>query len=358
MISTDITLSSSHVPAKRASRVPRLMSHVPCPTSPPSAPPASHVSCPASRPSAPPASHVPCPASHVPAKRASRVPCLMSRVPAKRASHVPCLMSHVKTKHHHSTHQKRRHPMTEIISAYGGFRKTLSFGFVCLIYHATEVFCTRNYSYKNDALGKTVGQMVGAARSARQNIIEGSVRAGTSKETELRLYDVAKGSLEELAGDYEAFLIGHGEVPWAENSPEATKLMSISLDHYQGTPSRNDYGKYIMAMRVRFAEFLEAEDPIVAANSVLMAIDKACRLLHRQMETIAEEFCTEGGFTERMSNARLEMRGAQMFANHVPLCPKCGKPMRKLIARKGSNAGNPFWSCTGYPNCNGTLKYT
>ena len=89
--------------------------------------------------------------------------------------------------------------MTEIIGAYGGYRRTLSFGFACLVYHATEVFCERNYSYKNDALGKTVGQMMGAARSARQNIVEGSSRAGTSKETELRLYDVAKGSLEELA---------------------------------------------------------------------------------------------------------------------------------------------------------------
>ena len=62
--------------------------------------------------------------------------------------------------------------MTEIIGSYGGYRRTLSFGFACLIYHATEVFCERNYSYKNDALGKTVGQMIGAARSARQNIVE------------------------------------------------------------------------------------------------------------------------------------------------------------------------------------------
>ena len=57
--------------------------------------------------------------------------------------------------------------MTEIIGAYGGYRRTLSFGFTCLIYHATEVFCERNYSYKNDALGKTVGQMVGASEHCR-----------------------------------------------------------------------------------------------------------------------------------------------------------------------------------------------
>ena len=247
--------------------------------------------------------------------------------------------------------------MAEIIGSYGGYRRTLSFGFACLIYHATEVFCERNYSYKNDALGKTVGQMIGAARSARQNIVEGSSRAGTSKETELRLYDVAKGSLEELAGDYEAFLIGRGEVPWAENDPCASRLMSIALDRYQGPLSRHDYGEYILAMRKRFGEFLEAEDPIVAANSVLIAIDQACRLLHRQMESVADTFREEGGFTERMSKARLETRDAQVAAQGTPRCPKCGKPMRKVIARKGRNAGSPFWACTGYPDCKGTRNY-
>ena len=213
--------------------------------------------------------------------------------------------------------------MTEIIGAYGGYRRTLSFGFACLIYHATEVFCERNYSYKNDALGKTVGQMLGAARSARQNIVEGSSRAGTSKETELRLYDVAKGSLEELAGDYEAFLIGRGEAPWAANDPRASRLMSLALDRYTGALDRHDYGEYILSMRKRFAAFLEAD-----------------------------------GFTERMSKARLETRDAQVAAAGAPNCPKCGKPMRKVIARKGRNAGNPFWACTGYPDCNGTRNFT
>ncbi len=227
-----------------------------------------------------------------------------------------------------------------------------------LVYHATEVFCERNYSYKNDALGKTVGQMMGAARSARQNIVEGSSRAGTSKETELRLYDVAKGSLEELAGDYEAFLIGRGEIPWAENDSRASRLMSLVLDRYTGPLARHDYGKYILAMRGRFAPFLEAENPVVAANAILIAIDQACKLLHRQMESIAAAFREEGGFTERLSKARLETRDAQVAAQGAPKCPKCGKPMRKIIARKGRNAGNPFWACTGYPDCNGTRNFT
>ena len=250
--------------------------------------------------------------------------------------------------------------MTPIIGAYGGYRKTFSFGFTCLVYHATTTFCERNYNYKNDALGKTVGQMVGAARSARQNIVEGSSRAGTSKETELRLYDVAKGSLEELAGDFEAFLIDRGEAPWREEDERARQLKAIRLDQYagdNGDNARHDYGEYILAMRKRFAPWLEAKDPSVAANAILIVIDQACKLLHRQMESIGDVFRNEGGFTERLTRARLETRDAKQAAEGAPKCPKCGKSMRKTMATKGRNAGNPFWSCTGYPDCNGTRNF-
>ena len=92
-----------------------------------------------------------------------------------------------------------------------GYRKTHSFALVCIVYHATTLFCRRNFDHRNDALGKTVGQMVGAARSARQNIVEGSSRAATSIVQEAVQYDVAKGSLDELAGDYEAFVVDQNE---------------------------------------------------------------------------------------------------------------------------------------------------
>ena len=247
--------------------------------------------------------------------------------------------------------------MISIVAKHGGYRRTLTFGYVCLVYHATEIFCARNYSYKNDALGKTVGQMVGAARSARQNIVEGSSRAGTSKETELRLYDVAKGSLEELAGDYEAYLVGRGVMPWAASDAEALRFKALKIDVYNGDlgeNARHDYAQYLLAMRKRFADFLESEDPILAANAILVTIDRACSLLTRQIAAVGEEFRESGGFTERLSAARLEKRDAQIIAEGAPKCPKCGKPMRKMVAKKGRNAGNAFWSCSGYPDCNGT----
>lgn len=248
--------------------------------------------------------------------------------------------------------------MTRIIGPSGGYRKTFSFGFVCLIYHATTAFCRKNYDYHNDSLGKTTGQMIGAARSARQNLVEGSSRAGTSRETELRLIDVAKGSLEELAGDYEAFLADQGKAPWSETDAWAVEFKALRLDRFVKTDdARHEYGLYILEMRKRFAAWLENDDALIAANAILLAIDEANALIRSQMEHLADEFTEEGGFTERMSRARLEHRDAQQAAQGAPKCPKCGKLMRKMVARKGRNAGNPFWSCTAYPSCDGTRRW-
>ena len=247
--------------------------------------------------------------------------------------------------------------MIPIVGKHGGYRRTLAFGYTCLVYHATVRFCERNYSYKNDPLGKTSGQMIGAARSARQNIVEGSSRAGTSKKTELNLCDVAKGSLEELAGDYEAFLIDRNILPWASSDAEARRFKKMTIDPYKGDigeNSRHEYAEYILGMRQRFRDFFEAEDPVVAANSILMGIDRACALISRMIDAVGEEFRNGGGFTERLSAARLEKRDEQVQAEDVPLCPKCGAPMQKRFAKKGRNAGNPFWSCSGYPDCKGT----
>lgn len=50
--------------------------------------------------------------------------------------------------------------MIPIVSKHGGYRRTFAFGYVCLIYHATETFCERNYSFKNDPLGKPMRKVV------------------------------------------------------------------------------------------------------------------------------------------------------------------------------------------------------
>ena len=230
-----------------------------------------------------------------------------------------------------------------------------SFGWTCLIYHATTLFCARNYTYKNDALGKTTGQMVGAARSARQNIVEASSRAATSKAQELRQLDVAKGSLDELAGDYEAFLIDAGETPWSMGDSRYQAVSQLELDRFTATSDVDHlFGTYTIAMRKRCSQWLENQDPLVAANSILITIRRATALLVGQMGRTAMDLEREGGFFERLSNVRRTARNEQNAEGDTPLCPKCGGVMRKVVARKGRAAGREFWSCAAYPTCTGT----
>jgi four helix bundle protein len=97
----------------------------------------------------------------------------------------------------------------------GGYRKTASFQTATLIYDATYWFCEKFLDHRS----RTVDQMVQAARSGRQNIAEGSRASATSSQTELRLVNVARASLEELLLDYEDYL-RHRRIPqWLPDGP-------------------------------------------------------------------------------------------------------------------------------------------
>ena len=79
----------------------------------------------------------------------------------------------------------------ELFDKCGGYRRLHTFTYATIIHLETISFCKRFVPWQEDSLGKTSGQMIGAARSGRQNIIEGSERSATSKETEMKLTDVA-----------------------------------------------------------------------------------------------------------------------------------------------------------------------
>lgn len=249
--------------------------------------------------------------------------------------------------------------ISRIITASHGFRKLHSFGLACIIYHATAAFCRKYCNLSTDPLGKIAGQMLGAARSARQNIVEGSSRAGTSRETEIRLYDVARASLEELAGDYEAFILETGREIWEENSKPYLEVSEVKFGTYgdngENLFSRHAYGIHFTNMRKRFAPHLENPDLFYAANAILVAIDRTTVMLWRLIGKAGEEFLENGGFSERMSRERYAVKDAKTSENS-PQCPDCGAPMRRVRANRGRNAGGFFWSCTKYPNCKGTLS--
>ena len=217
---------------------------------------------------------------------------------------------------------------------------------------ATQDFCMRNLNRTNDPCGRQFDQMTQAARSVPANIAEGNSRHSTSKETEMRLTDVARASLAELANDYVNWLLLHENIPWSVKSEEHKSVSNIPLDKptYKDDVQHQS-GMHILKQKHKFDTWLCSKDSMIEANCLLVLCNRLIMMLSKQIENQLASFREEGGFTEALSAERLAFRAEQSDA---PACPKCGKPMIKRVAKKGVNAGKEFWSCSSYPNCDGT----
>ncbi len=180
--------------------------------------------------------------------------------------------------------------MSRFIPPHGGYRKLLSYQRSQIVYDATLRFCERYVSRRD----RTFDQMVQAARSGKQNIIEGSQASGTSKEMEIKLTNVARASLEELLEDYRDFLRVRGLDEWSPNHRYAQRLGALLR-----APGA-DYRTLKPA--------LEHSDPAVRANAIIGVIKVTTFLLDRQIRHLEKRFIEEGGLRERMSRARRESR--------------------------------------------------
>src|SRR5476651_2666906 len=109
------------------------------------------------------------------------------------------------------------------IPPHGGYENFLSFRKARIVYDGTVRFCDR-FLDKRD---RTIDQMVQAARSGKQNIVEGSKASGTSKEMEIKLTNVARASLEELLVDYRDFLRVRNHPIWEKDSKEARYVRKL-----------------------------------------------------------------------------------------------------------------------------------
>jgi four helix bundle suffix protein len=175
------------------------------------------------------------------------------------------------------------------IPPHGGYENLLSFQKARIVFDATVCFCAR-FVRQGD---RTRDQMVQAARSGKQNILEGSQASGTSKETELKLVNVARASLEELLEDYGDFLRGHGAQAWAKDSREALFVRRLGRKN------------------ASYETYIESRPPEVVANIILCVIHQTNYLLDQQLRQLERAFLDEGGLRERMTRARLEERTRQ-----------------------------------------------
>ena len=179
------------------------------------------------------------------------------------------------------------------ISPHGSYRDLHSFRKAEIIYDLTFRFCQRFLS-RGD---RTIDQMVQAARSGKQNIVEGAQVSGTSKEMEVRLVSVARASLQELLEDYKDFLRVRDFPIWEKESRAALFVRKLG-----GNPDA-DFETY--------REFVETRSADVVANIAICLIHQANYLLDRQIRNLEKSFLEEGGIRERMSRARYESRSSR-----------------------------------------------
>ncbi|MEI6035823.1 MAG: four helix bundle suffix domain-containing protein [Verrucomicrobiae bacterium] len=244
----------------------------------------------------------------------------------------------------------------------GGYRKTASFQTTTIIYDATWWFCEKFL----DARSRTVDQMVQAARSGRQNIAEGSRASATSSQTELRLVNVARASLDELLLDYEDYLRHRHLAQWDAGCPEASAVRAVPRAFRKDLTDptdRSDLTDLSDADRwALYSRWLDSEDPGIRANTTICLIHQANFLLDRQIAALENAFVEEGGYSEQLATERLRRRRQDQSdppdpsAPQPPQCPQCRSLMALRTAKSGKTPGSQFWGCTSYPECKGTAK--
>lgn len=173
------------------------------------------------------------------------------------------------------------------IPPHGGYQTLLSCHKALVVFQATVYFCGRFVGKKS----RTYDQMIQAARSGKQNILEGSQASGTSKETEIKLTGVARSSQEELLEDYRDFMRERRIEEWDKEHRYARRLSRLNR-----TPGAN-YDT--------FKKGVEHPDPAICVNVIAGLIKVTCYLPDQQLRRLERDFLKEGGVRERMTRARL-----------------------------------------------------
>ena len=181
-------------------------------------------------------------------------------------------------------------PQKPLIPRYTNYEDLLCYKKTRLIYDLTYHFCTR-FIDKHD---RTFDQMIQAARSGKQNIVEGCIDMATSTASGLMLINVARGSLRELKEDFYDYIRVHGAEPWQKSSVEYKTAQKIGRE-------RLNSNYYI--------ELTNSRSDTATANIIIVLIEQTDYLIYRLIESLAEKFKCEGGFKECMYSARTKSRG-------------------------------------------------
>ena len=183
------------------------------------------------------------------------------------------------------------------------YKKLFTYWFSVIIYDLTVEFCERWIKS-----WKLKEQMTGAGRSGKQNIVEASDDMGVSLKLAIKMTGTAKGSIEELTGDFEDFLRQRKMLKWGKNDPRVLEMRARSAKLVRNLSDLSILGKEPETEKLLRTGELPA-DPEEAANFLLTLCHQDSLLLHRQVESLKIKHQKEGGFTEELYRKRKEYRG-------------------------------------------------
>lgn len=178
----------------------------------------------------------------------------------------------------------------ELLHNSSNYKTLLSYQKSDVIFQITYFFCEHFLSKKD----RTVDQMIQAARSGKQNIVEGCAASSTSSKTEIKLINVAKASLKELLEDYEDYLKTRGHRQWEKGSKEYEVMRELGRNH-------NDAEFFMQLIATRPAHTI--------ANMAIILLNQTDYLLFKQLKSLEKAFIENGGFSERMTTLRRKQRG-------------------------------------------------
>ncbi|MGM9843796.1 MAG: four helix bundle suffix domain-containing protein [Muribaculaceae bacterium] len=179
--------------------------------------------------------------------------------------------------------------MSGFLRSKGGYRKLRVYRLSEIIYDLTMIFVDQYIMIGS----RTRDQMAQAARSGKQNIAEGSKASMTSSETEIKLTNVAKASLEELMLDYEDYLRQNELQQWDKNRARTIKLREYLMsEDFISNPTQ-------------YTSKMNSEE---YCNLCITLINQATYMLNRMIEKQQEQFLQNGGIREQMYAARVQYR--------------------------------------------------
>ena len=216
----------------------------------------------------------------------------------------------------------------KIVLPHGGYKKLIVYRKSDVVYEGTVLFCRRFLPAHGD---RTVDQMTQAARSCKQNIAEGSSASGTSKETEIKLTNVARATLDELMEDYLDYLKSHELQEWPRDDKRAVYARNFAKEH-------NDW--------VDWKEILESRPAETVANLMLTICNQTSYMLGRMIERQEADFKKLGGVRERMHAARTAARGEEFEKGLYSRldAAKSAEELGKIVAALRQKIDRTAWS--------------